>query len=95
MLLSLLQAMASGMTFSTAEHKVLPCHGSFREDLVGLRPGGSCSYVPQPAFGMLEVDWQHRVVVLSVRNHSSGAVASGYDGSKQLIQFDLDSCRPL
>lgn len=91
----LLQAMASGMTFSTAEHKALPCEGSFREDLVGLRPGGRCSYVHQPAFGMLEVDWDQRTVALSIRNHTNGGVAAGYDGSRQLLRFDLDSCKML
>ena len=90
-----MQAMASGMTFSTAEHKVLPCEGSFRKDLVGLRPAGPCSYVPQPAFGMVEVDWQQRVVSLSIRNHTNGAVALGYDGSRQLMRFDLDTCKLL
>lgn len=89
--------MASGMTFSTAaEHQALPCKGSFREDLVGLRPGGRCSYVAQPAFGMLEVDWEKRVVSLSVRNHTNGGeVAFGHDGSRQLVQFDLDTCKLL
>jgi alkaline phosphatase D len=93
---NLLQAMASGMTFSTAEHKALPCEGSFREDLVGLRPGGRCSYVHQPGFGMVEVDWEQRVVSLSIRNHTNGgSVAAGYDGSRQLLRFDLDSCKML
>jgi alkaline phosphatase D len=87
--------MASGMTFSTAEHKILPCEDSFREDLVGLRPGGKCSYVSQPAFGMMEVDWERRVVSLSVRNHTTGQVAHGHDGNKQLLRFDLDSCEML
>lgn len=90
-----MQAMASGMTFSTAEHKVLPCGNSFREDLVGLRPGGHCSYVPQPAFGMLEVDWEQRVVSLSLRNHTNGETAVGYDGSRQVVRFGLDSCKML
>jgi alkaline phosphatase D len=89
------QAMASGMTFSTAEHSVQPCAGSFREDLVGLRPGGACSYVSAPAFGMLEVDWVRRRVVLSIRNGTAGdgRVARGVDGSEQRLEFDLDTCR--
>jgi alkaline phosphatase D len=83
------------MTFSTAEHKQLACEGSFREDLVGLRPGGKCSYVHQPAFGMLQVDWDKRIVSLSVRNHTTGGVAVGYDGTQQVVRFDLDSCNML
>lgn len=90
-----LKVMASGMTYSTAEHKVSKCKGSFREDIAQLRPGGPCSYVPQPGFGMVEVDWAQRIVSLSVRNHTSGGVADGYDGSKQLVRFSLDTCQQL
>lgn len=36
------QAMASGMTTSTARYTGQPCEGSYREDLVGLRPLGRC-----------------------------------------------------
>lgn len=90
------QAMASGMSYSTAEHRDLPCEGSFREDLVGLRPLGRCSYVHHPAFGMVEVDWARRVVSLSIRNATGGGgVARGLDGSRQLLQFSLASCEPL
>lgn len=91
------QAMGSGMTYSTAEHKGshVPCTNSYREDRTGLRPLGRCSYVSDPGFSMLEVDWQARVVSLSVRNHTNGEVAYGVDGSRQLIQFSLDTCELL
>ncbi len=97
----LLQLMSSGMTTSTAElaadGRPPACEGSFRDDLVGLRPLGRCSYVPDPAFGMVEVDWEGRVVTLSVRNGTGagGSVASGLDGSRQLLRFHLDGCQPL
>jgi alkaline phosphatase D len=85
------------MTYSTAEHKGsnVPCANTYREDRTGLRPLGRCSYVSDPGFSMLEVDWQSRVVSLSVRNHTSGDVAYGVDGSKQLVRFSLDTCQPL
>lgn len=87
--------MGSGMTYSTAEHEgpKQKCEGSYREDLAGLRPLGKCSYVPDPAFSMLEVDWKERVVTLSVRNHTTGGIAVGYDGTQQMLQFSLDSCK--
>jgi hypothetical protein len=47
--------MASGLTRSTARSEGLECEGSWLEDTVGLRPLGKCAYVPQPAFGMVEV----------------------------------------
>jgi alkaline phosphatase D len=59
---------------------------------VGLRPLGRCAYVPQPAFGLVEVDWKRRRVDLSIRDAASGKVAIGKDGSKQLVAFDLDTC---
>jgi hypothetical protein len=49
------QIMASGLTRSTARSEGLACEGSWLEDIVGLRPLGRCAYVPQPAFGMVEV----------------------------------------
>lgn len=85
------------MTYSTAEHlgAKQQCTGSFREDSAGLRPLGKCSYVPDPGFAMLEVDWGARVVSLSVRNHTTGSIAYGCDGSKQLIQFSLNGCEMI
>ena len=47
--------MSSGMSSSTAVHDGAPCTGSYREDTVGLRPLGKCSYMQQPNFGMVEV----------------------------------------
>lgn len=43
------------MSSSTAVHDGAPCTGSYREDTVGLRPLGKCSYMQQPNFGMVEV----------------------------------------
>lgn len=42
------------MTASTAKHDGQGC-GAFREDVVGLRPLGSCAFAPDPNFGMVEV----------------------------------------
>lgn len=49
------QVMASGMTPSTAHHSSEPCVGTYREDLLGLRPHGRCAYTSSPNFGLLEV----------------------------------------
>jgi alkaline phosphatase D len=89
------QVMASGMSFSTADGKVSNSCSSFREDTVGLRPLGRCALVTDPAFGMIEVDWEQQQVLLSIRNHSNGHVAYGVDGSQQLLQFSLDSCNTI
>ena len=84
--------MSSGLTSSTAHHSEAGCEGSFREDLVGLRPLGRCAYVAQPNFGLLEVDWQEGVVSLSVRDEGSGGVALGQDGSRQEVRLSLEDC---
>lgn len=89
------QVMSSGLTESTAKHGNTPCQGSYLEDLVGLRPLGRCSYVPQPAFGMIEVDWAGNKVHLQIRNGSSGAVAYGIDGRRQEVVLSLDTCAPV
>lgn len=87
-----LQVMSSGMTSSTARHSDAACEGSFREDLVGLRPLGRCAYMARPNFGLLEVDWQQGVVSLSVRGEEGGGVAAGHDGSRQEVRFSLGDC---
>ncbi|GBF97189.1 hypothetical protein Rsub_10050 [Raphidocelis subcapitata] len=87
------QVMASGMTSSTARSLGDPCEGTWLEDIVGLRPLGRCAYVPQPAFGGLEVDWARRRVQLSIRDAATGDVAIAMDGSRQAVAFDLDSCQ--
>ncbi|KXZ56257.1 hypothetical protein GPECTOR_1g224 [Gonium pectorale] len=89
------QVMASGMTTSTAHHDGSPCAGTYREDLVGLRPLGNCSYMDGPNFGMLEVDWEQRVVHLTIRDASGGGIAVGLDGRAQHVAFALDTCAPV
>jgi hypothetical protein len=39
--------MASGMSSSTAHHSGQQCEGSYREDLVGLRPLGRWAAAPR------------------------------------------------
>ncbi len=80
------------MSESTAHHDQLPCDGTYREDLTGLRPLGRCAYVATPAFGMVEVDWGTRQVRLQVRDGRSGSVAVGMDGSRQEVVVSLDTC---
>lgn len=84
--------MASGLTRSTARDEGAPC-GGWLADEVGLRPLGRCAYVPQPAFGVVEVDWRARRVELSIRDADGGGVARGRDGRPQRLVFELDGCR--
>jgi hypothetical protein len=56
---------------------------------------GPCSYVPQPAFGMVEVDWAAGVMTLSIRNGSTGGVAYGVDGKLQQLRVSLADCQLL
>lgn len=55
-----------------------------REDLVGLRPLGACSYMAEPNFGLLEVDWGRRLVHLSIRDADGGGVAVDDAGVPQV-----------
>ncbi|KAL6744686.1 hypothetical protein V8C86DRAFT_3127429 [Haematococcus lacustris] len=88
------------------------CEGSYHEDLVALRPplpsspgagnssggggDGRCAYAPQPNFGLVEVDWEARVVRLQIRNAADGTLAVAKDGRSQMsLALSLDSCRPL
>ena len=52
-----------------------------------------CSYMAEPNFGMLEVDWGARVVSLQVRDGGTGEVAAGRDGSRQELRLSLSDCR--
>ncbi|PNH11115.1 hypothetical protein TSOC_002087 [Tetrabaena socialis] len=89
------QLMSSGMTDSTAHHDGAPCAGTYREDVVGLRPLGRCSYMAGPNFGMVEIDWEKRVAHLTVRDAAGGGVAASSDGVQQHVAFSLDTCAPM
>ncbi|KAL6753601.1 hypothetical protein V8C86DRAFT_2724287 [Haematococcus lacustris] len=106
------QLMSSGLTASTASGGPQACEGSYHEDLVALRPplpsspgagnssggggDGRCAYAPQPNFGLVEVDWEARVVRLQIRNAADGTLAVAKDGRSQMsLALSLDSCRPL
>ena len=54
-LVTFVQVMASGMTDSTARYENSPCNGTYREDLMGLRPLGSCAFTSYANFGVVEV----------------------------------------
>ncbi|KDD71756.1 hypothetical protein H632_c4454p0, partial [Helicosporidium sp. ATCC 50920] len=77
------QVMASGMTTSTA----VPgrsCANWRLQDHGGLRGGGMCAAVADPAFGLVEVDWKRREVGLQLR--SGGEVAAE-------LRISLDTCQ--
>ncbi|EFJ47581.1 hypothetical protein VOLCADRAFT_91850 [Volvox carteri f. nagariensis] len=97
------QVMSSGMTSSTAQYDGTPCEGTFREDLLGLRPLGRCGITTKPNFGMVEVDWEAGVVHLTIRNAAGGDVATTQDspvagtGAAKLqhVAFSLQTCKPV
>ncbi|KAG1658589.1 hypothetical protein FOA52_016201 [Chlamydomonas sp. UWO 241] len=88
------QFMASGMSPETARHSGTDCKGSYREDLVGLRPLGACSYYSDPNFGVVDIDWDKRTVSLKILDGSSGDVANDAGGARQEVVFSLDTCLP-
>lgn len=49
------------MTDSTASYSQESCNGTYREDLMGLRPLGPCAITSRPNFGMVEVRSQGAV----------------------------------
>ncbi len=89
----LAQFMSSGMTESTAgEHINTTCRGTFREDLVGLRPLGSCSYRSGPNFGVVDIDWTAWTVTMKIMDATSGSIATDQQGVLQQVSFSLDTC---
>ncbi|GMH45772.1 hypothetical protein BSKO_13735 [Bryopsis sp. KO-2023] len=91
------QVMSSGMTTQTAKYSTEEegC-SSFREDLAGLRPGGKCSMVLDPSFGMLDIDWESRIAKMQLRDHKNGKkVAKGYDGKLMELAIDIDTCNQV
>ncbi|GLC64325.1 hypothetical protein PLESTF_000149400 [Pleodorina starrii] len=91
------QVMASGLTESTAHHEGLPCEGTYREDLLGLRPLGRCALTSRPNFGLVEVDWEGGVVHLTIRDAEGGGTATSQEpnGSSQHVAFSLKTCAPV
>lgn len=88
------QFMASGMSTETAHHAGEACEGSFRKDLVGLRPLGPCSFYSGPNFGVIDIDWAAKTVSLQIHD-IEGAVASDVDGKRQEMIFSLETCLPV
>lgn len=88
--------MASGLTTVTAEDELGPnsCR-KWQRDRAGMRPLGECSHVVDPAFGVLEVNWEFNFVNLTHRSTEDGSIALGFDGSRQEIVFDLTTCEMI
>ncbi|KAL3681968.1 hypothetical protein R1sor_024924 [Riccia sorocarpa] len=79
------QVMASGLTSDTAQ--MAACDG-YRVDRSGFRPGGECAFVSEPAFGMIEIDWDapEKLAKLQVRDES------GEVKIESILR--LDTCSP-
>ncbi|GAX80017.1 hypothetical protein CEUSTIGMA_g7456.t1 [Chlamydomonas eustigma] len=85
------QFMSSGMTSSTAQGSTT-CKGTYFEDLMGLRPLGTCSYFSKPNFGVVDIDWDARKVILRIADAKSGETAVSTDRIQQQVSFSLDTC---
>eukprot|EP01025_Chloroclados_australasicus_P064335 TRINITY_DN8582_c0_g1_i8.p2 TRINITY_DN8582_c0_g1~~TRINITY_DN8582_c0_g1_i8.p2 ORF type:complete len:123 (-),score=7.53 TRINITY_DN8582_c0_g1_i8:485-853(-) len=84
------QLMSSGLSFSTANNKTCD---DWRIDELGLRVNGNCAMYGLSNFGAVEVDWDQRVVSLSIRT-DKGDIANDINDNDQLrVQIDLDSCK--
>lgn len=93
------QVMASGMDPSTAKGLGSadcgqPCCG-FHRDEAGLRgPGHACSVFGDPNFGTVDLDWQKRLIHLSIMNGDGSGVAVGADNEALEMTVDMDTCEP-
>lgn len=87
------QVMSSGLTESTAKDydSDEPCR-TFREDQVGLRPFGPCGHVVKPSFGMLEIDWESRIVHMQLRAKETGEVTDAVNGAREELSIHIDTC---
>ena len=57
--------------------------------LMRCRPLGECAYVDVPNFGMVDIDWDTRVLSMQIRDAADGVrVLQHYD-------INLDTCLPL
>lgn len=62
----------------------------------GLRANGPCHAVFNPSFGMLEIDWDRRIVKLQIRDNLDGSkVADGYDELPMELSIDLETCQQV
>ena len=85
--------MSSGLTETTAKTEpVLESCRGWSEDTLGMRPLGKCSFVANPSFGIIEIDWKARRVSLQHRSAEDGSIATAIDGTKQEIVIDIATC---
>jgi hypothetical protein len=91
------QMMASGMDVSTAKglDKCDDACCGFQKDVDGMRVPGPCSVFGDPNFGLIEFDWQGKVMTLRVMNGNGSGVAIGADGAVLQLSVSLDTCMPV
>lgn len=89
------QVMSSGMSDSTASSKDEPCMGTFREDLLGLRPLGRCAFFSRPSFATIDVDVSSQSATLKIIDGSTGKPAVSEDGTKLEVTISLSTCLPI
>ena len=86
------QVMSSGMSDSTASSVDEPCVGTFREDLVGLRPLGRCAFFSRTSFSLIDLDVLKRRASIKIIDGSTGKVAVSQDGIILQLDMSLDTC---
>ena len=65
-------------------------HSCCCREVAGLRIEGDCGFVALPAFGMLEFDWEERLLSMQIR------AAEGQSGAVlQQLTISLDTCQPV
>jgi alkaline phosphatase D len=89
------QVMSSGMTDSTASSVDEPCLGTYREDLVGLRPLGRCSFFSRPSFATIDVEVSSHTATMSIIDGLKGKVAVSQDGTRLSVTISLSTCLPI
>lgn len=91
--------MASGMDPSTARGVDAscdaPCCSWWRDD-AGLRgPEKTCHVFGDPNFGTIDLDFDERVMTLSILSGETGSVAMAADGALMRVHVSMDSCEEL
>lgn len=91
--------MASGMDPSTATGLDTDCGQAccgYNRDNFGLRGHqGECAVFGDPNFGAVDLDWENRIIQLSILNGDGSGVAKGADGKLLTMAVDMDTCEPM
>mmetsp|Transcript_29446 Transcript_29446/g.50856 ORF Transcript_29446/g.50856 Transcript_29446/m.50856 type:complete len:98 (-) Transcript_29446:219-512(-) len=86
--------MASGMTRSTAQN--YSCSHPFRVDDTGLREPSSCSFVNDPAFGVVDIEFSAGDGTGLERIQSISLQIIDESGKARITsQVEIGACNPM